>query len=383
MASIVALGAVLGLSGCGGEGGGAIDHAGSGAQGFWKAGERWSLLEEARIGEGDEEGSHTFGSVADVELDAMGRAWIADGLNQQIQVFDGSGRHVRTIGRKGAGPAEFGQIAGMTWAPDGTLWVMDGGNSRYAVYDTTGALVDTRRRDSNLTMTPWRGRFDAKGRLYDVAGGLRPDGSIETYLVRFDSALQPGDTFAMPRFHDEVFEIRRGDARNNSVSQVNVPFSGNQVWDLDPNGRVWVANTARYRIERHAFSGGVEKVVERKVEPVPIPRAERDRMLENYEGFVRQGGKIDLSRIPKTYPAHNGFLFDDSGRLWVKPNTDPRHGAMLDVFDPDGRYLGRVALPTGERSAPLVIRGDRMAVMVTDSVGVQSVSLLRIVRPAS
>ncbi|HEX6041596.1 MAG TPA: hypothetical protein VFZ20_26325, partial [Longimicrobium sp.] len=90
-------------------------------RGLWAPGGAWRVAEERRIGAKLEEGPTSFGDVSDVALDAMGRVWIADALQHEIRVFAPDGRHVRSIGGMGGGPAEFLGIAGMDWAPDGNL----------------------------------------------------------------------------------------------------------------------------------------------------------------------------------------------------------------------------------------------------------------------
>jgi sugar lactone lactonase YvrE len=351
--------------------------------GAWGSGEQWRLVEEARIGARDEGGPEMFANIVDATIDPMGRIWVADAQQHQIRLFEATGRHVRTIGRGGGGPGEFRGIAGMTWAADSRLWVVDNGNARFVVYDTAGTLVATHSRTSAMMASPWPGRFDSLGRLYDVTGTLADDGSILTWIVRTDTGGQPRDTFRLPPFKAEQFQITSGDERNRRVTAVNVPFTGRQVWALDPEGGVWVANTAQYRIERHTFSGGGRRtVVEREVGPVPVSREDRDRILESFSNFTRQGGRIDASRIPRVHPPLAGFLFDDAGRMWVMPMTGRGEPRVLDVFEADGRYLGRVALPGPYRSTPKAIRGNRMAVVVRDEDDVPSLTVMRIEKPA-
>jgi sugar lactone lactonase YvrE len=350
--------------------------------GSWSSGQEWRLVEEARIGSRDGNGPEAFANVVDVTIDPLGRVWVADAQQRQIRVFESNGRHVRSIGRRGAGPLEFGGIAGMAWAPDGRLWVLDDGNARFAVYDTTGTLVATHPRTSMLTTSPWPGRFDRRGRLYDVTGTIEADGSIVTSIIRGDAAGQARDTFHLPEFTEEQFQLTRGDERNRRITQVTVPFTGRQVWALDPEGGVWVANTAQYRIERHAFDGGGgHTVVERENPRVPVSREDRDRIVESFSEFTRQGGKIDVSRIPHVHPPLAGFLFDDAGRLWVIPMAGRNEARVLDVFEADGRYLGRVVMPGPYRATPKEIRGNRMVVVVRDEDDVPSVTVMRIEKP--
>lgn len=361
--------------------GGADKEANATRQGTWRPGQEWHLVEEARIGTGKGADSVAFANVVDATLDLLGRVWVADAQQHRITIFDAHGRTVRSIGRKGGGPAEFGGIAGMAWAPDGTLWVLDDGNARFAVYDTAGALVATHPRNSMMTTSPWPGRFDSRGRLYDVTGTIQGDGSIRTSVVRHDAGGEPRDTFPLPAFRTEYFEIERGDAHNRRVTRVTVPFTGRQIWGVDPLGDVWVANTARYRIERYGFDGRVRTVVERPDPRVPVSREERDRIVQSFADFTRQGGRIDVSRIPDHHPPLAGFLFDDAARLWTLPITRPGEPRALDVMEADGTYLGRVTLPGPYRSTPRSIRGNRMVVVVRDDDDVPSLTVMRIEKP--
>jgi hypothetical protein len=340
------------------------------------------LVELARIGSADARGPAMFVNVVDLALDPLGRLWVADGQLQEIRVFGADGAYVRTIGRKGGGPAEFGGISGMDWAPDGRLWVLDGGNARWAVYDTAGALITTQPRTSAITVTPWPGRFDAEGRLYDVGVIPDRDGSLEHVLIRYTTTMVPADTFRLPHFQEENFEVKRGTQTHRVVTTANVPFTGMQIWEVDPRGHVWIAVTDRYRLERRAFSGPTELVVERKSRPLRVSRADRDRIVKSYAWFEREGGRVDPSRIPDTYPALNSFFFDDSAHLWVQPAFRPGPASPLDVFDAAGKYLGRVEGPRRllARPAPPV-RGDLMAALTRDEDDVPIVVLMRLEKP--
>lgn len=330
----------------------------------------------------DEEGDGPrFTFLVDLEIDALGRIWVADLREHRIHVFDGAGTHVRSIGGKGGGPREFDGVAGMAWGPDGGLWVVDGGNQRFAVYDTAGNLRTTHPRKSGILTTPWRLGFDAEGRLYDqVQTAIRE----QQALARHDSALAAQDTFVLPPFEPPVFQVETRDGMNRRIDQVMVPFAGFRVWEMDPRGYVWVGVTDRYRLERHRFSGGVDLVVERQVTGRAVSAEDRRLALSQYEDFERKGGRIDPARIPGTHTVFDGFFLADDGHLWVKRSSRRGEGTRLDVFDPRGTYLGEVH--TTERlsiSPAPAIRGDLMAAVVTDDDHVPSVVILRIRKPAN
>jgi hypothetical protein len=373
---LLAAAALACLSACSsGKGGKDVGDGG----GVWEPGQEWRLVPRATIGAADGEGPETFARIVDVELDPMGRVWVADGQQHQIRVFDSAGTHVRSIGRKGGGPEEFSGIAGMDWAADGTLWVLDGGNMRFAVYDTAGRFITTHRRDANIVQTPWILGFDSRGNLYDRASVTSHE-DTEVRLVRFTPVLQARDTFRVPPFEAAAFEVVREQGGNRSIDRVNVPFSPSQAWRIDPEGFVWVAITSQYRLTRYRFDGTVDRIVTRPVRPRRVTAGQRRKILENYRGFQQSGGRIDESRIPRTHPVIMHFFVADDGHLWVVPFDGK--GLVIDVFGPDSRFLGRVSLPRALQPSPApAVRADRMASVVRDADGVEFVLLLRIEKP--
>ena len=274
-------------------------------------------------------------------------------------------------------------IAGIDWGADGNLWVMDGGNSRFAVYDTAGVLVTTHPRRNNMLMIPWPGGIDAQGRVYDVGGSAMEESER---IVRFGADLQPQDTFAVPAFEEEFFEVQntsggRGGRQGRSIMRINVPFAGSQQWQVDPQGHVWIARTRQYRLERHTFGDAQPLVVERPATPVKVQAEDRARVLERYQDFRDRGGKIDESRIPETYPALQSFFFGEDGHLWVMPILGPDR-TVVDVFDPAGTFLGRVTPPGRIVPSPApAIRGNRLVGLVRDEDDVETVWVMRIEKP--
>lgn len=202
-----------------GQWGGSVDTLPNGAvlvrspaQGIWRAGEDWRLVEELRIGSMDVEGPELFGRVAALEVDPQGRIYMLDSQAREVRVFGPEGEHVRSFGRKGGGPGEFESPASLDWDPQGRLWVVDQRNARFSVFDTAGAFVTSHRRPGGYMQVPWPGGIDTQGRLYDIATIPGGDGWFEVVLVRLDENAQPADTFRIPPYEGAAYdhEIRQG-----------------------------------------------------------------------------------------------------------------------------------------------------------------------------
>lgn len=347
-------------------------------QGVWKRGEEWTLAEDLRIGSMDQPGPALFGEVVAVEADPLGRVWVLDRQARELRVFDAGGAHVRSIGREGGGPGEFKDPIGLAWAPDGQLWVADPSNARFSVFDTAGRyLASHPRRVAGYSM-PWNGGFDREGRLYEVA----PVGSGDDFrsaVLRFDAAMQPADTLLLPRVESRQFELT---TPGGGMMAVSVPFSPGVAVAVDPRGFVWTGTTDRWRLHQQSPAGDTVRVVERAAEALPVTAADRQEAIAGLEGFTRQGGRIDESRIPRHKPAFLDVTVAPDGHLWVRPTLPAgERGAAFDVFDPEGRYLGRVRLPGGmSRWPPAIVRGDAVLGMAHDSLDVAYVVRARIRR---
>ncbi|NIN99886.1 MAG: 6-bladed beta-propeller, partial [Anaerolineae bacterium] len=313
-----------------------------------------------------------FGRIMSVAVDARRRVYILDAHAQEVRVFDRAGQYLRTIGREGGGPGEFKRAMAVVIAPSGDLWVLDPGNARISAFDTAGAFLSSQRMLGGYFTSNWQGGFDDEGLFYTYM----PDATSETFrfvLAVFDAALTRGGTFDVPTYRAEVFSLANPDGR--SYTQASIPYTPKLVWLFDPRGLIWFSITGEYRVYQRTLVGDTVRIIEHYSTPVPIASEERDSALVALRWFVQQGGKIDATRLPTVKPAIEGLFLDTIGNLWVLP-TMPRgeERTVADIFDEEGRYLGRLRLPfrIKWRPAPTVL-DDMMYAVIEDDLGVEYV----------
>jgi hypothetical protein len=353
------------------------------AEGVWDSSTAWRVVEELRIGSIDEVGPALLGDVQAVELDPLGRIWILEGQSQELRVFDRDGRHLRTIGRKGGGPGEFAQPLGMAWSATGQLWVPDPENNRISIIDTSGAFVGSRRMIGGFMWFPWPGRFDTAGFFYNFLPDLGPGREFRMFMVRYDTALNVIDTLAPPEWQEpeQYFELVSADGQSRWRN--SVPYTPSLQWKLTPAGDFWFVHTGPYELFRVNDDGDTVRKVTKPFEQVPVTGEDVDSALARLEDFIKRGGKVDRSRIPDVKPAVEHLYLSDDGHLWVQPVTARRddRGRLHEIFDPEGRYLGRVRLPFRLSWTPPVIRGDVIVGVTRDELEVPFVVRARIVKP--
>lgn len=325
-------------------------------------GEAWQVREVWRIGALESDGPDQFGRIGALEADGSGRVYVLDLQAHEVRVFDAAGRHLRSFGREGGGPGELKQPSGLSLAPDGNVWVANPGNTRYEVFDTAGVYVTSRRTLSPILSFPWRGRVDRSGRVFDMGFGV---------VLRASGDAQP-DTLRLPEHQPEMYSH----SRNGGSVSAAVPFSPQRQWALDSDGGLWTGVSDVYRIMRIDDEGRVLRTVEKPFTPVPVSAAERDSVPERLKWFTNQGGKVDLSRVPRHKAAFTHLAFDDRGFLWVRPSLPADAEAVVfDVFDPDGLLVGSVRLPVAPSALgmSLEVRGNRLYAAVESEHGVPQV----------
>ncbi len=351
------------------------------ATGIWDETTAWNVVEELRIGTLDDIGPDMFGSVDELEVDAWGRIWVFEGQAQELRVFDRDGAHVRTIGREGGGPGEFARVIGTSWAPDGNLWAVDPSNARISIIDTAGNYVGSHGTVGGWMIMPWPGGIDTRGRFWNFAPDLSRAPEPTIVMISYDEDLNPLDTVQVPEYQGErdFFELRN----ESSHMMAGVPFTPSLEWRLDPRGYMWFMLTGDYNIVQLSLEGDTLRTITRDFEPLPVTGEDIDSAMVGLEWFVENGGKVDASRIPGTKPATDEFLFDDEGNIWVLPVTVvSERDRVVDIFDPEGRYLGRIELPFQlSTNPPPVFRDGFIYAVTEDDLEVPYVIRARIEKP--
>jgi hypothetical protein len=352
--------------------------------GSWAADEAWTLVEDLSIGAVDGNGPDVFGQITAIAVDDEGRIHVLDQQASEVRSFTADGAHIRSLGREGSGPGEFRRPAGLTLDADGSLWVLDSGNARFVVFDREGEFVTTHRRPVSFFMMPWPGGFDREGRLHDVAVARAQGGaSSETVVVRYDDALEVADTIRLPAFEPERVMVLN--ASGNPMMSVIQPFHPTLSWTLDPGGALWSGITDRYELVLRAMGGDTLRLVRKAHTPVPVTGAEADsarsgirKMIEDAGPGASTEGEVS---VHSRKPAFQSFFVGVGGHLWVIPLLPGLDTMRLDVFDPDGHYLGRVDPGFVLSTFPSpVFMEDAIYAVRQDGLGVASVVRLRIER---
>jgi len=364
------------------------------------------LVPEMSVGVEEGDDAYMFGRVRALAVRQNGELLVLDGQVPVLRRYSPDGAHVGDIGREGGGPGEYRRPETVDELPDGRIVVRDPGNGRFEVWSADLQSQPSWRLSSGLS-TGRQTYVDTAGHVHTLIL-LESGVSVDQWrygLAHFTPSGEHTDTLIVPTWDYEAATVT-GSSEGGSSSQM-VPFTGQIRWSYSPHGYFVGGTTDRYAVDLYRPDGVLR--LARAAEPVavlPQEAAEREaqitRNMQNNFGAWRWNGPP----IPETKTPWKDLFVDADGRVWVHVSM-PGEDAMtdeealeqerqsgqpvvrweeppvFDLFDPDGRYLARIALPEGAVTWPWpVVRGDSMWLIVADELGVQRVVRYRIERPS-
>ncbi len=364
----------------------------------WGPDEAWELVADLQVGELD--GPLAFGRIAWVSPGPEDGMLVLDGQTQLVHVFDSVGRSAGRFGGEGEGPGEFLRPAAVTPLSDGRVAVSEAFPSVLHWLTLGGDYLSSTRlpsaRDEAATRTvgtfgAWQvspaGRSFVQVQVFDPGA---EDGRIPVVLMEVDpDGVVSPDTIAAWTVNVDF------------TSPTIRFFEPNHTWMPRSDGIIALSAGSPYEIQLHDPSAGLQRIVRREVDPVPVTERYRereiDRMREGASAFPgaasRMEEMLENAEFEATVPeVQRVWVSDPDGRLWIgvhdaglfELEEDSFLGPWtnaLDVFEPDGQYLGRVPLPDGFQLR--VVTESALYGVWEDDLEVPFARRYRVVRPGA
>lgn len=334
------------------------------------AGSGWEISAAAALSLGVREGDpdQTFGRIVGVELLSDGGVAVADGQAGDVRWFGPDGRLVARAGGLGDGPGEFRRIGSTQRLAGDTIVVFDAGTRRLTTFDSRGALVRTVSLLGEAAATAYQledGRIIAMGPIQPTWGdvprtGLRREPVRISWYGPDGGKLRADTTYPGA----DIYVIWTSDPAGRTLG-------------LAPFGR-WTtlsADGSRY-IVATGDSDSLEVVdaIRGDRRALVLPLRDRRITAEMAKHFQDSRGSASPNfPLPDLYPPYSRVLLVDD-ELWVSsyPHS-PASETEWFVFDLETDLPQSVLAPAGLDVR--AIRGDRVAGVRTDALGVEKVAV--------
>jgi hypothetical protein len=308
-----------------------------------------------------------FTNVFEFDVDRQGRFWVFDVSSNTIFLFGPDGTRLRQIGRQGAGPGEFNANNGMVVRPEGGIAILDARNGRVSFLSADGEFeqgwtIPTGFNTSNGLVT------DRTGALFLRRPVTPPrEGEIlgRMGLVRLLEEGAWGDSTAAVDLpvQRETYVARR----EGSTSSTGSRYAPNYFWTWHPDGWFVAAHGGRGEVVLERPDRPI--VIRRELPAVAVSGEERSQeqasitfnMRQTEPGWAWRGPELPTTKAPIL-----GVFAARDGRIWVRvaapseaipdaelpvtrdtlrPVVRFRTPLVYEVYEPDGRFVGRVDFP--------------------------------------
>ncbi len=293
------------------------------------------------------------GSATGASLLRDGRIVVADNVQGVVHLWDASGRRVRSVGRRGAGPGEFQLISWLGNCGGDSIFVWDFGLRRMTVLSSFGRIlrqftIPLRRTDGSPPYrlacskggrlaalllpeeqsAPRHGSVSARSHVRVVTLDSRGNRQREWGQVLGDEYVLDRNGAMLPRPLGEATYIAMsdehlflGESRSDTVS---VAALGN-----DQRRNVPLGTESRPATQRHG-----EEAIRALVSFANDPDI-RERM----EQLLKE------APMPSQLPRYSGLHSDPEGNLWTVMTTAGDSATRLLVHSSSGELLARLELP--------------------------------------
>lgn len=324
----------------------------------WTIGVRPTLV----IGSANGDAAELFTRIGGVTRLSDGTIAVLESGTSEVRFFYLDGRHKATVGGNGDGPGEFRRAVSLVRAEGDSLLVHDAGTAALTILAPDGAFV----RKLNSDIAGLYSQFEVAHRcpvlpiLHDgtVLGCAVAPGFSDPVQVTHGFHFREG--FRLVRLHYDtarvdmlgVFVGTEGHVVNlggrHAVAR-HPFFSDSHVAVGQSPNVVYLANNPAYEIEVWDPEGNLVRIIRRMNAQLD---ASEELQADAWELLTEQLEQ-DVGRIasgfpvPDSVPAVLGLTAGPSGELWVKRESvlGSANGALFDVFDSEGTYIGDVKLP--------------------------------------
>jgi len=314
------------------------------------------------IGGGDDAGQDLHLVRGAVRL-SDGRIVVANSGSGELRVFDGAGKYLNPIGRKGQGPGEFGSLGAVWSLPGDTLVALDNQTSRFSLFTPSGefvrgtsAIVHSERGGVAASLRLFDGRIVGTETIYEdgkeTSGPVRRRSSAIVLLRADGSGFDTLVTVPGSEVYPGI--VREGGHEYPNLKSLE--FGRQTVFTTD-GVRIYVGSNEPVGIRVFEADGRLLRIIRNATPAEPVTEEHRaQRARENLARLDRQNAPEQVKaewrknqekpRYAEVFPFYERLLIATDGSLWVeRARRSEDEGRRYIVYDSTGKAIAAVRCP--------------------------------------
>jgi len=291
----------------------------------------FDLEKDLAIGGDPAKEEYYFPRGGAVNVDAEGNFYMADVGNTRVQMYDRTGKFIRTIGRKGQGPGEYGFPSRVFLDSEGNPFVWSGRN--LIAYERDGLFKKKITIKAALN-------YSTLGPRGLILGALQPSGGPGGPRYR----LVQIDAEGAPRTIAEY----RGEFKESQRAIIMHAYSNRLAFETLTAETFVYGFSEEYKINLADADGRTILAIVKEEKPLSISGKEKSETQKSgvYAWIGTDDKTLNSDAFPEHRPFFGRFFTDDVGHIYVV-----RTGSILekdapqkiDVFSKEGYYLYRMS----------------------------------------
>lgn len=302
------------------------------------------------------------GRFTGLEVDENGMIYSVDDQLQQIHLFSPEGEYLESLGREGRGPGEFTRIDPGIRIQSNTLYVKDRGVQRIHLFDLDsrelagefnipdetigdtpmGTLRDMFPMDDGTMLVSFINPYfqapqeDEEPKMITISRLNRTGEFMEQNLVQIPSLFPSEQRLAL--LSSGTINVMTG-----------LTFYPNTRMAVDPGSNLYMGNSDSLIIRRYDKNGNVTGALEAAPPLTSLTNTHLDSIAAGRDSPAYRSlldDVFDEAGRPEFWPVFDYFLFDDSGRCWIKLIDPGDEQQTWWIFEVDGEPAWEFKLPT-------------------------------------
>ena len=288
------------------------------------------LKKDLTIGESLDDEEYMFSQIGGVMVDVEEDIIVIDEKEIVVKVFDKTGKHLRTFGKRGQGPGEFASVARIVLKGGRDIVLLDRANGRFSYFSKEGECLKEILLGKHAIS---RVKPDSRGYIYSDTM-IRDGNNVSDIIMRFDPEFNEFETIAK---EERIIDYRK-------LNPISVWF---MYAVMEDDCFIWGRNTV-YEFTILDQAGKPYRKVIKDYEPVKITKEDQEKIIEERFGEIGIPDFVKIS-FPNHYTPWYYFICDDVGGIYVRTfEKDEQGHIMWDYFDKNGIYRLSFSLPLEE-----------------------------------